>query len=250
MEKDERTENEFAAQENQVLENSANQKENVIELENVKRVYTMGETQVYALRGISFKIQQGEFVTIMGPSGSGKSTCMNMIGCLDRPSEGVVKINGRETAVMNEKELSVLRNQTIGFVFQQYFLLPSMNVLENVMLPLRYSGIERKERIALAKAALEKMGLQDRMNHRPSELSGGQKQRVAIARATVTKPKIILADEPTGALDSETGRAVMNLFREINLGGTTVVIVTHDPRIGEASRRCIKIFDGKIQSDD
>ena len=250
MKRDERTENEFAAQENQVLENSANQKENVIELENVKRVYTMGETQVHALRGISFKIQQGEFVTIMGPSGSGKSTCMNMIGCLDRPSEGVVKINGRETAVMNEKELSVLRNQTIGFVFQQYFLLPSMNVLENVMLPLRYSGIERKERIVLAKAALEKMGLQDRMNHRPSELSGGQKQRVAIARATVTKPKIILADEPTGALDSETGRAVMNLFREINLGGTTVVIVTHDPRIGEASRRCIKIFDGKIQSDD
>ncbi len=240
---------EFALQENAALENSAGQSESVIELENVKRVYTMGETQVQALRGISFEIKQGEFVTIMGPSGSGKSTCMNMIGCLDRPSEGVVKINGRETALMNEKELSVLRNRTIGFVFQQYFLLPSMNVLENVMLPLRYSGIERKERIALAKSALEKMGLQDRMNHRPSELSGGQKQRVAIARATVTNPKIILADEPTGALDSETGRAVMNLFREINLGGTTVVIVTHDPRIGEASRRCIKIFDGKIQSD-
>ena len=243
-------ENEFAARENSILENSENKIESVIELENVKRVYTMGETQVYALRGISFKINQGEFVTIMGPSGSGKSTCMNMIGCLDRPSEGVVKINGRETALMNEKELSVLRNRTIGFVFQQYFLLPSMNVLENVMLPLRYSGIERKERIALAKSALEKMGLQDRMNHRPSELSGGQKQRVAIARATVTNPKIILADEPTGALDSETGRAVMNLFREINRNGTTVVIVTHDPRIGEASRRCIKIFDGKIQSDD
>ncbi len=243
-------ENEFAEQENSILENSEKQIESVIELENVKRVYTMGETQVYALRGISFKINQGEFVTIMGPSGSGKSTCMNMIGCLDRPSEGVVKINGRETALMNEKELSVLRNRTIGFVFQQYFLLSSMNVLENVMLPLRYSGIERKERIALAQSALERMGLQDRMNHRPSELSGGQKQRVAIARATVTNPKIILADEPTGALDSETGRAVMNLFREINRSGTTVVIVTHDPRIGEASRRCIKIFDGKIQSDE
>ncbi len=222
----------------------------IISLENVKRIYAMGDTQVQALRGISFKINQGEFVTIMGPSGSGKSTCMNMIGCLDRPSEGVVKINGRETALMNEKELSVLRNQTVGFVFQQYFLLPSMNVLENVMLPLRYSGIERRERIALAKAALAKMGLQDRMSHRPSELSGGQKQRVAIARATVTNPKIILADEPTGALDSETGRAVMNLFWEINSSGTTVVIVTHDPRIGEASRRCIKIFDGKILSDD
>lgn len=242
-------ESEFKTQENQIPMNSAHQVENVIELENVKRVYAMGETHVYALRGISFKIRQGEFVTIMGPSGSGKSTCMNMIGCLDRPSEGIVKINGRETARMSEKELSVLRNRTIGFVFQNYFLLPSMNVLENVMLPLRYSGIERKERLVLAKSALEKMGLQDRMNHRPSELSGGQKQRVAIARATVTNPKIILADEPTGALDSETGRTVMNLFQEINLGGTTVVIVTHDPRIGEAGRRRITIFDGTIQSD-
>lgn len=242
-------EGEFKTQENQIPMNSANHSENIIELENVKRVYAMGETHVYALRGISFKIRQGEFVTIMGPSGSGKSTCMNMIGCLDRPSEGIVKINGRETARMSEKELSVLRNRTIGFVFQNYFLLPSMNVLENVMLPLRYSGIERKERLALAKSALEKMGLQDRMNHRPSELSGGQKQRVAIARATVTNPKIILADEPTGALDSETGRTVMNLFQEINLGGTTVVIVTHDPRIGDAGRRRITIFDGTIQSD-
>lgn len=223
--------------------------ESVINLQNVKRIYSMGDTQVQALRGVSFNINQGEFVTIMGPSGSGKSTCMNMIGCLDRPSEGVVKINGKETAMMNEKELAYLRNRTIGFVFQQYFLLPSMSVLENVMLPMRYAGVERKERIVRAAAALEKVGLQDRLNHRPSELSGGQKQRVAIARATVAQPKIILADEPTGALDSETGRAVMNLFWEINAAGTTVVIVTHDGRIGEASKRCIKIFDGKIQSD-
>jgi putative ABC transport system ATP-binding protein len=209
----------------------------------------MGDTQVFALRGISFDITQGEFVTIMGPSGSGKSTCMNMIGCLDRPSGGIVKINGKETALMDESELAELRNKTVGFVFQQYFLLPSMTVLENVMLPLRYAGVERKERAELAKEALQKVGLAERMNHRPHELSGGQKQRVAIARATVTSPRIILADEPTGALDSETGKAVMRLFREINEKGTTVVIVTHDPRVGAASDRCIRIFDGKIQSD-
>jgi len=209
----------------------------------------MGDTQVFALRGVSFDITQGEFVTIMGPSGSGKSTCMNMIGCLDRPSSGIVKINGKETALMDESELAELRNKTVGFVFQQYFLLPSMTVLENVMLPLRYAGIDRKERAELAKEALHKVGLAERMNHRPHELSGGQKQRVAIARATVTSPRIILADEPTGALDSETGKAVMRLFREINKKGTTVVIVTHDPRVGAASDRCIRIFDGMIQSD-
>lgn len=223
--------------------------ESVITLENVKRVYTVGDSEVQALRGVSFDITQGEFVTIMGPSGSGKSTCMNMVGCLDRPSEGIVKINGKETAKMNEKELAVLRNKTVGFVFQQYFLLPSMTVLENVMLPLRYAGVEKKDRRGLAELALEKVGLAERMNHRPHELSGGQKQRVAIARATVTKPKIILADEPTGALDSKTSRAVMDLFWEINKTGTTIVIVTHDPRVGASSSRCIKIFDGMIQDD-
>ena len=223
--------------------------ESVITLENVKRVYSIGENQVYALRGVSFNICQGEFVTIMGPSGSGKSTCMNMIGCLDRPSSGIVKINQKETAKMNEKELAVLRNQTVGFVFQQYFLLPSMTVLENVMLPLRYANVEKKYRRAFAEEALSKVGLEDRMFHHPYELSGGQKQRVAIARATVTKPKIILADEPTGALDSKTSRNVMNLFWEINASGTTVVIVTHDPRVGASSKRCIKIFDGLIQED-
>ncbi len=204
--------------------------------------------KVFALRGVSFSIQQGEFVSIMGPSGSGKSTCMNMIGCLDRPSEGIVKIDGKETAKMNEKELAVLRNKTIGFVFQQYHLLQTMTVLENVMLPLRYQGIEKSQRKKLALAALEKVGLSDRINHRPSELSGGQKQRVAIARATVTSPRIILADEPTGALDSETGVQVMNLFKEINKSGTTIVIVTHDPRIGNSTPRCIKIFDGLLEN--
>ncbi|MCR5218397.1 ABC transporter ATP-binding protein [Treponema sp.] len=223
--------------------------ESVISLEHVKRSYIMGDTEVKALRDVSFNISQGEFVTIMGPSGSGKSTCMNMIGCLDRPTDGIVKINGKETHRMSEKELAVLRNQTVGFVFQQYFLLPSMTVLENVMLPLRYAGIEHHDRVTLASQALERVGLSDRLHHHPSELSGGQKQRVAIARATVTKPKIILADEPTGALDSETGKSVMKLFWEVNKSGTTVVIVTHDPRVGAASNRCIKIFDGLIQED-
>lgn len=223
--------------------------DSVINIKNVKRTYIMGDSEVHALRNVSFNIEQGEFVTIMGPSGSGKSTCMNMIGCLDRPTDGIVEINGKATAKMTEKELAVLRNQTVGFVFQQYFLISSMSVIENVMLPLRYAGLEKHERYNLAKEALIKVGLEDRMNHHPHELSGGQKQRVAIARATVTKPKIILADEPTGALDSETGKAVMALFREINSRGTTVVIVTHDPRVGASSDRCIRIFDGIIESD-
>lgn len=221
----------------------------IIEMQNVRREYSVGDTKIYALRDVSFQIEQGEFVSIMGPSGSGKSTCMNMIGCLDKPSSGTVKIDGKETALMNENELAVLRNKTVGFVFQQYFLLPSMSVLENVMLPLRYAGIPRAQRMQTATEALKKVGLENRMNHRPHELSGGQKQRVAIARATVTRPKIILADEPTGALDSETGRSVMHMFREINETGTTVVIVTHDPGIGKSADRCIKILDGLIQND-
>jgi len=224
--------------------------ETVVKISNVVRTYVMGDNQVQALRGVSFEIHQGEFVSIMGPSGSGKSTCMNMIGCLDRPTSGIVEINGRETAKMSEKELAVLRNQTVGFVFQQYHLIASMNVLENVMLPLKYQRLEHGKRVELAKAALESVGLSDRMEHRPHELSGGQKQRVAIARAMVTSPKILLADEPTGALDTKTGEQVMQLFRDINREkGTTIIIVTHDPRIGEATERCIRILDGQIQSE-
>lgn len=222
---------------------------NIIRMQDVSRIYRMGENKIRALDKISFSVEQGEFLSIMGPSGSGKSTCMNMIGCLDRPTSGIVEINGKETAKMTEKELSALRNKTIGFVFQQYHLLPGLNILENVMLPLRYQKIEKQKRIQKAKEALEKVGLKERFKHRPNELSGGQKQRVAIARAIVTEPNIILADEPTGALDSHTGKTIMNLFREINTAGTTVIIVTHDPRIGENSKRCVRILDGKIQSD-
>ncbi len=221
----------------------------IIIMQNVSRIYKMGENEIRALDNISFSVNQGEFISIMGPSGSGKSTCMNMIGCLDRPTSGTVKINGKETAKMSEKELAVLRNKTIGFVFQQYHLLAGLNILENVMLPLRYQRIEKPLRIQKAKDALKKVGLESRFQHRPNELSGGQKQRVAIARAIATEPNIILADEPTGALDSSTGKAIMRLFREINKEGTTIVIVTHDQKIGENTERCVRILDGKIQSD-
>lgn len=219
----------------------------VVELENVKKIYSMGDAEVQALRGVSFKVSQGEFISIMGPSGSGKSTCMNMIGCLDTPTSGIVKIDDKETSKMSEAELAVLRNQTIGFVFQQYHLIPGMNVIENVMLPLKYKRVEKHARVGMAEAALERVGLAERMHHLPSELSGGQKQRVAIARAIITEPKIILADEPTGALDTKTGVQVMDLFKEINKkSGTTIIIVTHDPRIGDSTERCIKILDGVL----
>lgn len=220
-----------------------------IRMENVKKEYTVADVHVRALQGVSFQVRQGEYITIMGPSGSGKSTLMNMIGCLDRPSSGVVEIGGKNTAAMSEKELAFLRNKTVGFVFQQYFLLSSMSILENVMLPLRYQGIHRKDARQRAEAALVDMGLQDRLHHTPAELSGGQKQRAAIARATVTRPQIILADEPTGALDSTTGKLVLELFSKINRQGTTVIIVTHDPKIGAQAPRQISILDGKIIQD-
>ena len=223
----------------------------VVRLENVVKTYSMGENEVHALRGVSFSIAQGEFLSIMGPSGSGKSTCMNMIGCLDRPTSGVVEINGKLTARMTEKELAGLRSHTVGFIFQQYHLISSLNVLENVMLPLKYQRVEKSERIERAKESLAAVGLSERMKHRPHELSGGQKQRVAIARAMITKPKILLADEPTGALDSETGNQVMELFRQINQkNGTTIIIVTHDPKIGAATQRCIRILDGQIVEEN
>lgn len=215
-------------------------------MKDVKKVYKTANIEVEALHSISFNIAEGEFVSIMGPSGSGKSTCMNMIGLLDTPTSGDVIIAGNRTNNLSDSALAALRSRTIGFVFQQYHLISSMNVLENVMLPLRYQGVARDKRVKSAKDVLEKMGLSDRLKHHPNELSGGQKQRVAIARALVGNPKIILADEPTGALDSKTGNDVMALFRAINSAGTTVVIVTHDPKIGASCARCIKILDGRI----
>ena len=227
----------------------ATQSTPIIRMDNVRREYTMGDSLVVALDGVSFDVHQGEFLSIMGPSGSGKSTCMNMIGCLDRATSGDVIINGQKTKEMTEKELAQLRNQTVGFVFQQYHLLSTMSVLENVMLPLRYKGLPIDERKVLAEEALCAVGLEDRLKHRPHELSGGQKQRVAIARAMVTKPHIILADEPTGALDSKTGQQVLDLFWDINRGGTTIIIVTHDFTIGQSLPRTIQLLDGRITND-
>ena len=222
---------------------------NIISLQNVVKIFSLGENEVHALRGVSFDIEQGGCVSIVGPSGSGKTTCMNMIGCLDRPTSGDVFVDGKNTATMKDTELAHLRNKTNGFVFQQYFLLPSFTVLENVMLPLRYQGISKSERKRLATEELEKVGLANRLKHKPNELSGGQKQRVAIARALVTKPKVILADEPTGALDSETGLSVLDLFLDINKTGTALVIVTHNMEIANMTKRLIHIKDGLVVED-
>ena len=221
----------------------------LISLEGVYKTYAMGDAEVHALDGVSFSIEPGEFVSIMGPSGSGKSTCMNLIGCLDHPSSGEIRINGADTSQMDEGELALLRNRTVGFVFQQYHLISNMTILENVMLPLRYLGLSVRERRERAREVLGRICLVDRLKHRPYELSGGQKQRAAIARAMVTSPALILADEPTGALDSETGHSVIDLFREIHREGTTIIIVTHDPEIGNTAKRRITIRDGKITGD-
>jgi putative ABC transport system ATP-binding protein len=223
--------------------------DNIIVLENVTKIYGMKDGAVRALAGVSLLIQQGEYVSIMGPSGSGKSTCMHIIGCLDRPTGGLVLVDGCNTALMNERDLAVLRNQTVGFVFQQYHLLPSLSVLENVMLPLRYQGVDVRRRKKIALEMLDRVSLADRARHRPSELSGGQRQRAAIARAVVTRPKIVLADEPTGALDSETGSLVLNLFAGINREGTTVILVTHDVHVAAEARRRVRLLDGSIAED-
>jgi putative ABC transport system ATP-binding protein len=223
--------------------------EDIIILQDVHKVYGMKGETVRALNGVSLRFKQGEYVSIMGPSGSGKSTCMNIIGCLDRPSEGLVEINGQNTARMSERDLAVLRNETVGFVFQQYHLLPSMTVLENVMLPLRYQGLEKRERRERALAVLEQVSLTGRIRHYPAELSGGEKQRAAIARAVAANPKIVLADEPTGALDSDTGGLVLGMFAEINRLGTTVILISHDSTVASQAKRRIRILDGRIAED-
>jgi len=221
--------------------------EAAVRLEGAYRRYEMGEEVVRALDGVSFSIGKGERVAIMGPSGSGKSTCMNLIGCLDRPSEGRVLVGGVDTAGLADRDLAALRNRAIGFVFQQFHLLPRLDIAKNVEVPLLYAGIPRRERRERAMEALEKVGLADRARHRPSELSGGQRQRAAIAGALVNEPSSRLADEPTGALDSATGRAVLGLFDDINRLGTTVIIVTHDPGIGAAYPRVIRLRDGRLE---
>ena len=219
----------------------------VIRLQNVKRYFLVGDFIVKALDGVSVDIQKGEFTSIMGPSGSGKSTMMNLIGCLDTPTSGLIDIDGENTAGMNEAELAYIRNRKVGFVFQQFNLLGKMTALENVITPLLYAGVSVRDRKTRAIEALERVGLSDRMHHRPNELSGGQKQRVAIARALVNNPAILLADEPTGALDSKTGNQIMELFEELNSEGRTVILVTHDRELGMRSLRQIRIRDGKLE---
>jgi putative ABC transport system ATP-binding protein len=209
----------------------------------------MGETVVHALDGVSFSIEPGEKVAIMGPSGSGKSTCMNLIGCLDRPSSGRVLVDGVDTASLGEAGLAALRNRTIGFVFQQFHLLPRLDLVKNVELPLIYARVAPGERRRRALEALERVGLSGRVRHLPNELSGGQRQRAAIARALVTRPSILLADEPTGALDSATGRSVLELFEEINRAGTTLIVVTHDTGIGASFPRVIRLKDGRLEGE-
>ena len=225
-------------------------KQAIIEIKDMKKTYRMGEQLVHALRSISLDIYKGEYVALMGPSGSGKSTLMNMIGCLDTPSGGSYILNGNDVSTMSDDELAEIRNIEIGFVFQTFNLIPRLSALENVALPLVYAGMGKSKRIARAKEVLDSVGLRDRMHHRPNELSGGQRQRVAVARALVNTPSLILADEPTGNLDSKTSIEIMALFEEIHKAGNTIVVVTHEPDIAEHMGRVVKLIDGVVSSDE
>jgi putative ABC transport system ATP-binding protein len=221
----------------------------VIDIENVTKRYEMGSETIHALRGVSLNIRRNEYLAIMGPSGSGKSTMMNMLGCLDTPTTGKYEFNGKNVATMDDDELAAIRNKEIGFVFQTFNLLPRSDSLHNVELPLIYAGLPAGARYAKAKLALEKVGLGHRMHHRPNELSGGQRQRVAIARALVNDPSIILADEPTGNLDSKTGEEIMALMENLYEQGNTIIVVTHEPDIAEHARRVVRLRDGLVESD-
>lgn len=218
----------------------------MIDLKNITKTYDMGSVQVQVLRGITLHVDEGEFLSIIGPSGSGKSTLMNMIGCLDIPTTGEYYLDGKEISTYNEKQLSKIRNQKIGFIFQKFNLLPKLSALENVELPLIYRNMNSKERKKRSIEALEKVGLTDRMNHKPTELSGGQQQRVAIARALAGDPPVLLADEPTGNLDSKSGSDVMNIIRQLSNEGKTIVLITHDNEIAMAAQKTITIKDGLL----
>jgi putative ABC transport system ATP-binding protein len=222
----------------------------LIHAEDLWRTYVMGAEEIHALRGVSFNVHAGEYLAIMGPSGSGKSTLMNLIGCLDTPSKGTYVLRGKVVSQMNDDALAEVRNREIGFVFQTFNLLPRATALHNVELPMVYAGIPKEERLAKAKRSLDMVDLGDRVTHRPNELSGGQRQRVAIARALVMGPSILLADEPTGNLDSQTGEEIMRLFAKLNEDGHTIILVTHERDIAEHARRTIHIRDGRIESDE
>jgi putative ABC transport system ATP-binding protein len=221
----------------------------LIDTHDLWKTYVMGSEEIHALRGVSIGIERGEYVAIMGPSGSGKSTLMNLIGCLDTPSKGSYLLNGKQVSQMNDNELARIRNEEIGFVFQTFNLLPRATALQNVELPLVYGGVQGKERGQRARGALEKVELGSRMGHRPNELSGGQRQRVAIARALVNNPSILLADEPTGNLDSKTGSEIMALFARLHEAGNTIVLVTHEADIAAFAHRTIHLRDGKVEKD-
>ena len=221
----------------------------LIETDDLWKTYVMGSEEIHALRGVSIQIQRGEYVAIMGPSGSGKSTLMNLIGCLDTPSKGTYLLNGKQVGQMNDNELARIRNEEIGFVFQTFNLLPRASALQNVELPLIYAGVNSKDRQIRAKAAIDKVELTSRMTHRPNELSGGQRQRVAIARALVNDPSILLADEPTGNLDSKTGAEIMALFARLHDAGNTIILVTHEADIAAFAHRVIHVRDGQVEKD-
>jgi len=221
----------------------------LIHLENIAKIYTVGSQTVKALNGIDLAINRNEYVALMGPSGSGKSTLMNIIGCLDQPSSGSYHLNGPDVAQLSENELATIRNKEIGFVFQTFNLLPRLTALQNVALPLIYAGVSEADRLKRAEEVLEQVGLLDRMHHKPNELSGGQRQRVAVARALVNRPSLILADEPTGNLDTKTSEEIMHLFEEIHAAGNTVVVVTHEEDIAQRAKRIVRIRDGQVESD-
>ena len=222
---------------------------NIIEVKNITKHYLLGTQTVEALRGVSFGIEQGEFIAIMGPSGSGKSTLMNIIGCLDSPTHGTYHLNNQEVSTLEADELAGIRNKEIGFVFQNFHLLARNTALDNVMLPLKYAGVDKEDQIKRAKNTLSQVGLESRMDHQPSELSGGQQQRVAIARALVNHPSILFADEPTGNLDSQTGYDVMQLFHNLHQQGQTIILITHENEVAAEAQRTIFIKDGLIESD-